>query len=226
MKATLNNDNSISIFNGYVSYESRQGASSNVTMISELFLKYFSNSDSIRVIAKLLDIEIVAVMQQPYGKHSTFFLDHHTHRFDILMVSTALNKIQNARPLYSLNNLSDGSLIFEIPIYINDTCAGYIIGGPFYMSEESAGAASDSVPVIKPEKVKTMARSIIDTGNKILAECYKFLRKPSNFHNVKVDADIVLKFGNIFVFDITSDTYVISPNMTTGSPWTSKYPAR
>ena len=70
MKATLNNDNSISIFNGYVSYESRQGASSNVTMISELFLKYFSNSDSIRVIAKLLDIEVVAVMQQPYGKHS------------------------------------------------------------------------------------------------------------------------------------------------------------
>ena len=213
MKATLNNDNSISIFNGYVSYESRQGASSNVAMISELFLKYFSNSDSIRVIAKLLDIEIVAVMQQPYGKHSTFFLDHHTHRFDILMVSTALNKIQNARPLSSLNNLSDGSLILEIPIYINDSCAGYIIGGPFYMSEESAGAASDSVPVIKPEKVKTMARSIIDTGNKILAECYKFLRKPSNFHNVKVDADIVLKFGNIFVFDITSDTYVISPNI-------------
>ncbi|MBO4771666.1 MAG: PAS domain S-box protein [Bacteroidales bacterium] len=211
MKATLNNDNSISIYNDYVHYDSRQGVSPNVETLSELFLKFFSTSDSMRAIANLLDIEIVAVMQQPYGKHSTFFMDHHTHRFDILMVSSALNKIDNAKPLSSLNNLSDGSLILEIPIYINDCCAGYIIGGPFYMSAESAGGAAGSVPVIQPDKVKLITHNISETGCKILADCSKYLRKPSNFHNVQVDADMVLNFGNIYIFDITSDTYVISP---------------
>lgn len=211
MKATLNNDNSISIYNDYVHYDSREGVTPNVETLGELFLKFFSISDSMKAIANLLDIEIVAVMRQPYGKHSAFFREHHTHRFDSLMVSSALNKMENAMPRSSLNNLSDGSLILETPIYINDSCAGYIIGGPFYMSAESAGGESGSVPVIQPDKVKLIARNISETGCKILADCSKYLRKPSNFHNVKVDADMVLNFGNIYIFDITSDTYVISP---------------
>lgn len=213
MKATLDNDNSISIFNDYVSYDSRQGVSPNVELMCELFLKFFSNSESISVISSLLGIEIVAVVQQPYGKHSTFFRDHHTHRFDILIVSTALNKIQAAKPLYSLNNLSDGSLILEIPIFIGDECAGYIICGPFYMSEQSAASASDDVPVIPPAKVKATAHKISEIGSRILNDCAKYQRQPNNFHNVKIDADTVVNFGNIFIYDMTSDTYVISPNI-------------
>ena len=213
MKATLNNDNSISIFTDYVSYDSRQGVSPNVELMCELFLKFFSNSDSISVIASLLGIEIVAVVQQPYGKHSTFFRDHHTHRFDILMVSTALNKIQTAKPLNSLNNLSDGSLILEIPIFINNECEGYIICGPFYMSEQSATNTPDDVPVVPPAKVKTTAQKISEIGSHILNDCAKYQRQPNTFHNVKIDADTVFNYGNIFMYDITSDTYIISPNI-------------
>ena len=213
MKATLNNDNSISICNDYVSYDSRNGVSPNVAVMCEFFLKFFSSSDSIRVIANLLDIEIVAVVQNPYGKHSTFFREHHTHRFDILIVSSALNKIQNAKPLYSLNNLSDGSLNLEIPIYINEVCVGYIIGGPFYMSTDSAKSASDPVPVITPDKVNMIAHKISEIGSKILADCSKYQRSSTNFHHIKIDAETVVNFGNIFIYDITSDTYVISPNI-------------
>ncbi len=213
MKATLDNDNSISIFNDYVSYDSRRGVSPDIAMMCEQFLKYFGNCDSIRVIANLLDIEIVAVVKQPYGKHSSFFREHHTHRFDILIVSTALNKIQNAKPLYSLNNLSDGSLIMEIPMYFNDDCIGYIIGGPFYMSADSAASVPGMVPVIIPEKLKAIVDTICETGSRILADCAKCQRKPNNFHNVSINADMVFNYGNIFIFDIPSDTYVISPNI-------------
>lgn len=213
MTATLNNDNSIFISNDCVSYDSRRGVSPNITMMCEFFLKFFSSSDSIRVIANILNIEIVAVVQQPYGKHSSFFKEHLSHRFDSLIVSSALGKIENAKPLSSLNNLSDGSLLLEIPIFINDYCAGYIIAGPFYMSEESAGGTSNSVPVIQPDKVNMITRDICEIGSKILSDCSKYLRKPNNFHRVKIDADMVFNFGNIFLFDITSDTYVISPNI-------------
>ena len=214
MKATLNNDNSISIHNDYVFYDSRNGMLPPIADLSELLLKFFSKSDSIEVISKLLDIEIVAVMQQPYGKHSTFFKTHHTHRFDILIVSCGLNKIANAKPLSSLNNLSDGSLILEIPIYINDQCIGYIICGPFYMSEEAAnGAPISTVPVIVPDKVKILERKISEIVSKILADCVKYQRRPSDFHKIKIDTDMLLNYGNIFIFDILTDTYVISPDI-------------
>lgn len=207
------NDNSISIYSDFVSYESRQGALPDIANMSEMFLKLFGNSDSIAVIASLLDIEIAAVMQQPYGKHSSFFKTHHSHRFDMLIVSSALNKIQNARPLSSINALSDGCLMLEIPIYINDLCIGYIVAGPFYMSEEAASTAVGSVPVILPEKVKMITKQISEAGSKILGNSCKYLRQPNNLQNVKVDAEMVFNFGNIFIFDIITDTYVISPNI-------------
>ncbi len=213
MKTTLDNDNTILINNDYVSYDSRQGVLYNVETVNELFLKFFSNSECIKGLSDILDIELVTVVKQPYGKHSTFFKGNHTHRFDSLIVSTALNKINNAKPIYSLTNLSDGSLIYEIPIFIDDECVGYIIGGPFYMSADSANMKPGSVPVITPDKVKKIVRKTSEVGNKILADCFRYLRKPNNFHKVKIDAESVFKYGNIFLYDLTSDTYIISPNI-------------
>lgn len=213
MKTMLNDDNYISIYNDYVSYDSRQGVLPEVANLSEMFLKFFSHSDSISVIANLLGIEIVAVAWQPYGKHSTFFLKHHTHQFDSLIVAAALSKIQNPKPASSLHNLNDGSLILEIPMYFNGDCIGYIIAGPFYMSEESAGGSSRSVPVVEPDKVKIIAQNISEIGSKILSDSSRYQRQPNNFHNISIDAESVFRYGNIFIFDITTDTYVISPSI-------------
>ncbi|MCR5456247.1 MAG: PAS domain-containing sensor histidine kinase [Bacteroidales bacterium] len=214
MKAAINTDNSISIRNDYVHYDSRHGTLPLVANLSELFMKFFGNNDCMETMSKLLDIEIVAVMKQPYGKHSTFFRNHHTHRFDILIVSYGLNKIKNAKPLSSLNTLSDDSLILEIPIYIDDMCIGCIICGPFYMSKETASSdTSSSVPVIIPSKLNIMTHKICEAGNTILADCVKYQRHPNNIKKIEINPETLFNYGNIFLFDILTDTYVISPDI-------------
>lgn len=214
MQATTNNDNSILVHNDYVFYDSRHVMLPPIDNICELFLKFFGNSDSIEVISKLLEIEIVAVVKQPYGKHSSFFRRNHTHSFESLIVSCALNKIENAKPCCSLNNLSDGGFIMEIPIYINNLCTGYIICGPFLMTENTESDASVSLlPIIVPEKLQIMMYKICERGSKLLADSVKYQRRPNRIQKIEIDSDMLFSYSNIFIFDIISDTYIISPDI-------------
>ena len=194
----------------------------DVVSFSELILKFISNSNTFRAMSNLMDVEIVAVMLKPYGKHSVAFKKHHSNSFHTKVVSTALSKIESPAYQCTIQNGPDGRLQLEIPIFLNQKCIGYMVAGWFYMSEDSAGINSD-IPVIKPSKVEYMAEELCGIGRQIMYDCHKSLQ--TNSADFKYNNDDLFKYGNFFDYDLILNTYVLSKKIvqTLGLPYKPLY---
>lgn len=199
-------ESSITIRNDSIFYDTLD-TELDVVSFSELILKFISNSNTFRAMSNLMDVEIVAVMQKPYGKHSVAFKKHHSNSFHTKVVSTALSKIKSPAYQCTIQSGPDGRLQLEIPIFLNKNCIGYMVAGWFYMSDDSAGINSE-IPIIKPSKVEYMAEELCGIGRQIMYDCHKSLQtNPADF---KYNSDDLFKYGNFFDYDLILNTCVLS----------------
>lgn len=202
----MTNDNAI-ILNEYINYENTIDDLPS-SCIGELFLKFFSASSEIKLISDLLDIEVVAVVKSPYGKRSKFFKEHTSHRFETLVVSGALSRIQNPKKRSSLITSLDGRLLIDIPIYINNDCAAYILMGMFYLSDNSIEGGGIPAPIVPARQVKTAVVNICQYCYDIIDECFRFLRNETD--NNGYDAKMLFNYGSFYDYNMLSDTFLLS----------------
>ena len=195
------------LIDGFVGYEdSCDGV--NLENACGLFVRVFGANSEIALMARLLEIEILAVVREPYGQRSGFFLEHSDRKFDGEVGSIALDCI--ATPLHSVNVLcyADNTCGVAVPIWVREKCVGYIMGGAFIFEGNEDPSIAHSVPVIPRRRIEYAVSKIIETASKILEYSIRYVSDGG--YGPKIDYDSIFQYGNYYDFNLITDTYILS----------------
>ncbi len=174
--------------------------------LGEMFLKYIGSSNEIRIMAELLNIEIVAVTKTPYGKRSKYFHKHTSHHMDTLIVASGLNKIENPCQRCTITVINDGRHIKEIPVFLNGECIAYILAGMFYL--KNSDNMLPNIPVISIHQLTTMAEEICRLGNQMLEICCRYVKQEAA--EITYDGKMLFNYGSFFDYNLISDSFILS----------------
>lgn len=178
--------------------------------ICELFVRFFGSSSLISSLAKILDIEIVAFVRNPYGKRSGYFHEHRDRSFDSTLASDAMHLIDNPMRFSAMVNFKADYYAASIPVYLNGICVGYILIGKFFLGDDNYASLpqKSDIPTIKRSKVESLISDICKEGSRILEYSYNYIM--TDVHDTKTDYDSIYMYGNYFDFNFLNDTFTLS----------------
>lgn len=188
-------------FDGY-------GAVSDVERLSGLFIRLFGGREEISTIANLLEVEIVAIVKEPFGQRSSFFLEHDDKNFNGFVTRLALERIENPKPCADIIKSDDGTCCICIPICFKQMCIGYVVCGKFYTENNDSSFVLSSYPVIYRRTYEYMVWQICSSGSQILEYCLRSLSEEGSLP--RVDYDLFFKYGNYYDFNIQTNKYILS----------------
>ncbi|MBQ5539006.1 MAG: PAS domain-containing sensor histidine kinase [Bacteroidales bacterium] len=206
MNYTVVSDSQI-LIDGFVEYDGNC-SSEVLENASGLFIRVFGANSEIALVSRLLEIEILAVVREPYGQRSGFFLEHSDRKFDGKVVSMALDCIANPSRSVRVLYFADNTCGVAIPVWVGKKCAGYIMSGAFIFEGDENPSIVHSVPVIPKRRIEYAVSKVVETASKILEYSIRYVSDGGL--GPKIDYDSIFKYGNYYDFNLLTDTYILS----------------
>ncbi|MBR4266030.1 MAG: HAMP domain-containing histidine kinase [Bacteroidales bacterium] len=180
----------------------------DIQILSGLFARFFGSSNEVSIIANLLNVEIVAVMREPYGCRSSFFKPHPDHGFESRLLVTAKGHIEHPNEFVQILNVCGDVFYVNIPIFLNSVCIGYVYLGSFKLDDGETHPVVTSIPMISMQSLEYSVSELCKIGARLLEYSHQHLL--ADTFDKRIDFNSIFNYGNYFDFNIVNDTFVLS----------------